>query len=149
MFNQNREIMKKYFALIFGFSVGVVLAQNPEVLVVPDVGYLIDNFGLLMVTFAGIAAIASFIGEFLIRVLKSTKKIVKIIIVFVLAIGLSFLAKVLNMGDYANMLWWQVGIWGLLSGAASAGVRGTNLLFLKSVVDFVIGLLLQKEPKEA
>jgi len=143
--------MKKFFVLFIGLLflfVGALFAQVTEVPVIPDVSYLIDNFGLLMATFAGIAAIASFVGEFFIRLIKSTKDIVKIIIVFVLAIGLSFLAKVLNMGDYANMIWWQICIWGLLSGATSAGVRGTNLLFLKSVVEFLIGLILQKEPKE-
>lgn len=143
--------MKKYFVLIFGLlflSVGIVLAQDPEIPEIPDVEYLIANFGVLMAVFTGIAAIATFIGEFVIRLIKATKKTVKIVIVFVLAIGLSFLAKVLSMGDYGLMLWWQVGIWGLLSGAAAAGVRGTNLLFLKSVVEFVIGLILSKEPKE-
>ena len=143
--------MKKYFVLVFGllfFSIGMVLAQDPEVPVIPDLGFLVENFGALMATFAGIAAISSFIGEFFIRLIKSTSKVLKIVIVFVLAIGLSFLAKVLNMGDYADMVWWMVCIWGLLSGATSAGMRGTNLLFLKSVVEFVIGLILAKEPKE-
>jgi len=143
--------MKKYFVFIIGLlflCVGIVLAQDPEVPVIPDVEYLIANFGALMGVFTGIAAIAMFIGEFIIRLIKATKKIVKIIIVFVLAIGLSFLAKVLSMGDYGIMLWWQVLFWGLLSGTAAAGVRGTNLLFLKSVVEFVIGLILSKEPKE-
>ena len=143
--------MKKYFVLIIGllfFCVGAIMAQDPEVPDIPDVEYLIANFGALMAVFTGIAAISTFIGEFVIRLIKVTKKVVKIVIVFVLAIGLSFLAKVLSMGDYGLMLWWQVGIWGLLSGAAAAGVRGTNLLFLKSVVEFVIGLILSKEPKE-
>jgi hypothetical protein len=141
--------MMKRLMMLFGMLVLLfipILAQG-EVPVIPDMDYLVSNFGALMLTFAGIAAIASFIGEFFIRLIKSTKNLVKIIIVFILAIGLSFLAKVLSMGDYAIMVWWQVGLWGLLSGATASGLRGTNLLFFKSVVEFVIGLILQKEPK--
>jgi hypothetical protein len=143
--------MKKYFVLIFGMlflSVGIVLAQDPEIPEIPDVQYLIANFNTLMLTFTGIAAIATFLGEFFIRLIKATKKYVKIAFVLVIGVGLTFLSGVIfKNGDYAVMIWWQKIFWGLLSGAAAAGLRGTNLLWVKSAVEFVIGLLLKKEPK--
>ena len=143
--------MKKYFVFIFGLlflCMGMVLAQDPEVPVIPDVDYLIGNFGVLMGTFLGVAAIASFFGEMLIRLFKMTGKIGKIVVVFILAIVLSFLGGLINVGYLAEAPWWQIGIWGMMSGAVAAGLRGTNLLFFKSVVEFLIGLILQKEPTE-
>ena len=145
--------MKRYLFFVFAFlfiGAGLVLAQeNGEVPEIPDVQYLVANFGVLMLTFTGIAAISTFVAELLIRLIKTTKKFVKIIIVLFLGVGLSFLSGLIfKNGDYALMLWWQKIFWGLLSGAAASGIRGQNLLFLKSIVEFVIGLILQKEPKE-
>ena len=143
--------MKKYFLIIFGLLflfVGIVLAQDPEVPVIPDVNYLVSNFGILMGTAVGIAAIASFLGEGLVRLLKMTGKVGKIVVVMVLAVALSFIGGLINIGYLAEAPWWQTGIWGLFSGVVAAGLRGTNLLFFKSIVEFLIGLILKKEPKE-
>lgn len=137
-----------FFGLVF-LMIPVLAQGDSEVPVIPDVEYLIANFGILMLTFTGIAAVASFIAEFFIRILKSTKKWIKIALVLFFSVALSFLSGLLfKEGDYAIMVWWQKILWGLLSGAAAAGIRDHNLLFLKSVVEFVIGLLLKKEPKE-
>jgi len=145
--------MKRYLFLMIAFlfvGIGMIFAQqNGEVPEIPDVQYLVANFGVLMLTFTGIAAIATFAAEFFIRLLKTTKKVVKIVIVMILGVGLSFLSGlVFKGGDYAAMLWWQKIFWGLLSGAAASGIRGQNLLFLKSIVEFLIGLILKKEPSE-
>ena len=144
------RIMKKVMFLIVGLLLilaAPLFAQDvPDI---PDVQYLIANFGALMLTYTGIAAISSFAAEFLIRLLKATKKYVKVMLVMVFGVGLTFLSGlVFKEGDYALMVWWQKIFWGLLSGAAAAGLRGGNLLFVKSVVDWVIGLLLKKEPSE-
>lgn len=138
-------------SLILLAGTGIVLAQDGEVPDIPDVDYLVGNFGLLMLTFTGIAAISSFVAEFVIRLLKTTKKGVKIALVLVFGVGLSFLSGLIfKNGDYALMVWWEKIFWGLLSGAAASGLRGTNLLFVKSVVEFLIGVLLglKKEPTE-
>lgn len=143
-------MMKKYFVLIFGLMflfVGAVLAQD-EVPIIPDVDYLITNFGILMATAVGIAAIASFLGEALVRWFKMTGKVGKIVVVMILAIVLSFVGSLVNIGYLALAPWWQTGIWGIFSGVVAAGLRGTNLLFFKSIVEFLIGLILSKEPKE-
>ena len=123
--------------------------ENGELPEIPDVQYLVANFGVLMLTFTGIAAISSFLAEFFIRLVKTTSKYVKIAFVLVMGVGLTFLSGLIfKEGDYALMIWWQKILWGLLSGAAAAGLRGTNLLWVKSMVEFVIGLLLKKEPSE-
>ena len=125
------------------------MAQDPEIPEIPDVQHLVANFGTLMLTFTGIAAVATFLAELFIRVIKTTKKAVKIAFVMVVGVGLTFLSGlVFKNGDYAIMIWWQKVLWGLLAGATAAGLRGTNLLWVKSMVEFVIGLLLKKEPIE-
>jgi len=143
--------MKKSFVVLVFLLIGAVglLAQDPEVPVIPDVQYLIANFGVLMLTFTGIAAISTFVAELFIRLIKATKKFVKVVIVMILGVGLTFLSGLIfKDGDYAIMIWWQKVFWGLLAGAAASGVRGQNLLFLKSIVEYLIGLILSKEPKE-
>jgi len=142
--------MKKLM-LLLGFLVLLIVPvfSRSDVPVIPDVEYLIANFGILMLTFTGIAAIATFLAELFIRVVKTTKKAVKIAFVLVMGVGLTFLSAVIfKEGDYVAMLWWQKVFWGLLSGAAAAGLRSTNLLWVKAAVEFLIGLILKKEPKE-
>lgn len=141
--------MKRLIALFTFLIIGAIaiLAQTDPP-VIPDTEYLISNFGILMATAIGVAAIASFIGELLVRWFKMTGKVGKIIVVMILAIGISFLGGVINIGYLAASPWWQTGIWGIFSGVVAAGLRGTNLLFFKSVVEFLIGLILSKEPKE-
>ena len=137
--------------MLFGFLVLLiipVLAQVGEVIVIPDTEYLISNFGILMGTFFGIAAIATFVGEILVRLFKMTGKVGKITVVMILAVAVSFLGSCINVGYLAEAPWYEVGVWGLLSGVSAAGLRGTNFLFVKSVVEFLVGLILQKEPKE-
>ena len=135
--------------MLFGMLLlGMIPILGQEVPEIPDAEYLVANFSVLMLTFTGIAAIASFIAEFFIRLFKTPNKYVKIGFVIVASIGLSFLSGLIfKDGDYAVMIWWEKIFWGALSGAAAAGLRGTNLLWVKSVVEFVIGLLLKKEPK--
>ena len=141
--------MKRLIALFTFLIIGAIaiLAQTDPP-VIPDTEYLISNFGILMATAIGVAAIASCIGELLVRWFKMTGKVGKIIVVMILAIGISFLGGVINIGYLAASPWWQTGIWGIFSGVVAAGLRGTNLLFFKSVVEFLIGLILSKEPKE-
>ena len=138
--------MKRFFALFTILILGsiAILAQvDPPV--IPDTEYLISNFGILMATAVGVAAIASFIGEFFVRLFKMSGKVGKIIVVMILAIALSFLGSLINVGYLAEAPWWQTCIWGVFSGVVAAGLRGTNLLFFKSVVEFLIGLILSKE----
>jgi hypothetical protein len=104
--------------------------------------------GTLMFSYLGIAAIASFVGEAIIRIIKATKKVVKVIVIMILGIALSFLGQIINVGYLADSVWWQTALWGILSGAAANGIRSSNLIFFKSVVDFIIGLILDREPKE-
>ena len=142
--------MKKLM-LLLGFLallIVPVLSQDPEVPVIPDVGYLITNFGVLMASYLGIAAIASFAGEALIRVFKMTKKLWKVVVILVLGVALSIVGSIVNLGYLAEAPIWQAAIWGVLSGGIAAGLRSGNVLFFKSIVEFVIGLLLKKEPAE-
>ena len=142
--------MKKRMLLLIGLLVlmiAPVLSQG-EMIVIPDWAYLYDNFGILMGTYLGLAAIASFVGEIVIRLFNTTKKVLKVFIVMFLAVGLAFLGSLINVGFLAEAAWWQAGLWGLLAGAAANGLQSGNLLFFKSVIEFFIGLMLSKEAKE-
>jgi len=140
----------KRLMLFIGFMallIVPVLSQE-EVPVIPDWAYLYDNFGLLMATYLGIAAIASFAGEILVRLFKLIVKWQKVVVIMVLGVGVSFLGSLINVGYLAEASWWQTGLWGLLSGAIACGLRSGNILFFKSIVEFIISLLLPKEPTE-
>lgn len=134
------------FALLF-LPIIAIFAQG-EIPTIPDWQHLYDNFGTLMFSYLGVAAIASFVGEVVVRVIKTEGKVGKVIVVMVLSIAISFLGQIINVGYLAESVWWQTALWGVLSGAAANGLRSGNLLFFKSIVDFVIGLILSKEPKE-
>lgn len=140
----------KRLMMLFGFLVLCIVSvfSQVEVPVIPDWEFLYSNFGTLMATFLGVAAIASFLGEALIRIFKTTVKAWKVVVVLFLGVGLSFLGGVVNIGYLAEASWWQISLWGLLSGAAACGLKSGNILFFKSIVEFVIGLILSKEPKE-
>lgn len=140
--------MKKlilFFALLMGFAFFPLFGQ--EVPVIPDWEYLYGNFGTLMATFLGVAAIASFVGEILIRLFKMTKKLWKVIVIMILGVGISSLGNLINVGYLAASPWWQTGLWGLLSGVAACGLKSGNILFFKTIVEFIIGLVLSKETK--
>jgi len=141
-----RTFLLFFFALLL-LPAAIVLGQD-EIPTIPDWQYLYDNFGTLMFSYLGVAAIASFVGEAVVRIIKATGKAVKVIVIMVLAIALSFLGQIINVGYLAESVWWQTSLWGVLSGAAANGLRSSNLIFFKSVVDFIIGLILSKEPKE-
>jgi hypothetical protein len=141
---------KIYFAFVLVLLMAPVMAifGQDEVPTIPDWSYLYENFGTLMFSYLGIAAIATFIGEILVRLLKATKKFIKVIVVMIVAVVVAFIGQFTDVGFLADSVWYQTALWGLLAGAAANGVRSGNLLFFKSVVDFILGLILNKEPKE-
>jgi len=139
--------MKKFLFLVLAFllvGAGVLIAQ--DVVVPTDWQDLYDNYGVFFATYLGIAGVATFLGEPVIRLLKLTVKWQKVAVVSVIAIAVSFFGQFANVGYLADSIWWQTLIWGATAAAAAAGVRSANLLFIKSVVDFIIDLIIKKEP---
>ena len=134
----------KGFLLMFLLMIPLVslIAQD----IVNDWQDLYDNYEIFLATFLGVAAIATFLGEYVIRLLKFVKKFWKVTVVILLAVGTSFLGNWINVGYLAEASWWETLIWGGLSAATASGLRSTNLLFVKSIVDFVIGFIKSKEP---
>lgn len=130
------------FVLFAAFFALPIFSQD-----VPDSWQdLYDNYAAFFGTYLGIAGVAMFLGEYVIRLLKLTVKFQKVVVVVLLSIGISFLASVINIGYLAESVWYETLLWGALSAAAAAGLRSTNLLFAKTIVDFIIGLIAQKEP---
>jgi len=137
-----KRFMLFFTLLIFG--TGLLVAQVVE----PPTDWLdlYQNYGAFFGTYLGIAGVASFLGEYVIRLLKFSVRWQKVTVVVVLSIGLSFLAMGINIGYLAEAVWYEAALWGALSAAAAAGLRSSNLLFFKTVVDFIIGYLKSKEP---
>lgn len=124
-----------------------ILAQN----VVPPSSWqdLYDNYGIFFATYLGIAGIAMFLGEIVIRLLKLAIKWQKVVAVFALSIAVSFIGSyVLNIGYLIDASWWETLLWGALSGIAANGIFSGNIMFLKSLVEWLIGFILSKEPIE-
>ncbi len=133
------------FGLLALFTLPI-LAQD----VVPPSSWqdLYDNYGIFFSTYLGIAGIAMFLGEIVIRLLKLAIKWQKVTAVFILAMAVSLVGNyVLNIGYLADITWWETLLWGALSGVAANGFFSGNIMFLKSLVEWLIGFILSKEPK--
>jgi len=133
--------------LFFGFLMLLITPIFAQVVEVPaDWQDLYDNYGIYFATYLGIAGIAAFLGEYLIRLLKLATKLQKVTAVWLVAIAVSFFGMLVNIGYLAEATWWETLFWGALSGLAANGIWSSNLLFLKTVVEFLIGLIKTKQP---
>jgi len=146
MFNQNKSIMKKRMLLFIGFLALFLVPVFSQELPA-DWLDLYENYGVFFGTYLGIAGIALFLGEYVIRLLNLKEKFQKVIAVWVLAVGVSFLGMVINIGFLAEANWYETLLWGLLAGVAANGIWSSNLAFLKTIVEFLIGLIKAKEVK--
>lgn len=137
--------MRKKILLFLLIAITPLLLFAQEIVQPENWLDLYENYGVFFGTYLGVAGIATFIGEYVIRLLKLDSTLQKITVVVLLAIGFSFLGMAINIGYLAEATWWETIIWGGLSAATAAGLRSGNILFIKSIVDFVIGFLKSKE----
>ena len=138
--------MKKLILIVLALLPITLMAQN----VVPPSDWqdLYDNYEVFFATYLGIAGIAMFIGEIGIRLLKLVIRWQKVTAIFVLAMATSLIGNyVFNIGYLAEATWWETLLWGALSGVAANGFFSGNIMFLKSLVEWLIGFILSKEPK--
>ena len=116
-----------------------------DVILPPDWSDLYNNYGIYFATAGGVAGIAAFLGELVIRYLKFDLKWQKVTTVWVLAIVASLAgAFVFNVGYLAEANWWETLIWGAFSGLLANGIWSSNALFLKSILEFFVGLIKAK-----
>lgn len=131
---------------MFLLLIPVVNLFAQEIPIISDWQDLYDNYGIFFATYLGVAGIATFLAELLIRYLQAIKKFWKVTLVVILAVLVSFFGNWINVGYLGEATWWETLLWGGLSAAAASGLRSTNLLFAKTIVDFVVGLIKSKEP---
>lgn len=106
---------------------------------------LYDNYPVFFATSGGIAGIAMFLGELVQRVLKITVKWQKIAVVWVISVIAALAGSfVLNVGYLAEASWWETGIWGLFIGLIANGIWSSNIAFIKSILEFFVGLIKAK-----
>ena len=138
--------MKKVlFLLVLLIAPFALLAQD-TIPIPDDFGDLVSNYGTFFATYLGLAGIAMFLGEFVIRILKVAVKWQKVVIVFAIALIGAVVSNVGNFGFLAEANWWETVLWGALSGVAANGLFSGNWLWLKTLVEMVIGFL-KKEPE--
>jgi hypothetical protein len=137
--------MKHLLSLLVLLLVGTVVAIAQDVVIPPDWADLYENYGVYFATAGGIAGIAAFLGELVIRYAKLAVKWQKIAVVWVLAVVASYVgAFVFNVGYLAEASWWEAGIWGVFSGLLANGIWSSNALFLKSILEFFVDLIKAK-----
>ena len=133
------------FALVMIPFVGLF----SQVVIPEDWKDLYDNYAVFFATAGGVAGIAMLLGELVIRLLKVTKKVIKIVLVWVLAVAASFAgAFVLKVGYLAEASLWETAIWGVFSGLIANGIWSTNLAFIKTFLEFIVGLIKAKVEAE-
>lgn len=107
---------------------------------------LYQNYGVFLATAAGVAGIAMFISEIVVRLLNILVKWQKVAITWVLAIAASLVGNyVLNVGYLAEATWWETLIWGVFSGLLANGIWSSNTAFIKSILEFVVNLIKSKQ----
>jgi len=141
--------MKKRILLLIGL-LGLVLFPvfGQDVPVPTDWQDLYANYGQFFANYLGVAGIAMFLGALLIRIFNAEKRIVKIVIIWALAIAVSFVGMLVHIGYLAEAAWWEALLWGALSGLVANGIWSTNTAFLKTIVEFLINLIKSKPAKE-
>lgn len=138
--------VKHLLSLLVLLLVGTVVAIAQDVVIPPDWADLYDNYGVYFATAGGIAGIAAFLGELVIRYTKLAIKWQKVAVVWVVAVATAFVgAFVLNVGFLAEANWWETAVWGVFSGLLANGIWSANALFLKSILEFFIGLIKAKQ----
>lgn len=137
--------MKKVILFLIILFTGLNLFGQ-EVVPPESWGDLYENYGTFFLTYLGVAGIAMFLGEYVIRLLKATVKWQKVVLVTILAVGVSFVGNLINIGYLAEATWWETILWGLLSGIVASGIWSGNILWLKSALEYLISFLKKKIP---
>jgi hypothetical protein len=141
------NVFKVFLSLVLLMVVGIVAFGQTTVPTIPDWTDLYENYGVYFATAGGIAGIAMFLGELVIRVLKLAVKWQKVAIIWVLSVVASFVgAFVLNVGYLAEATWWETVIWGVFSGLLANGIWSSNVAFIKSILEFLVELIKAKIP---
>jgi len=135
--------MKKLIFLIPMLLFGMVLfAQDPEV--PADIVDLLSNLETFLGTLAGLAGTTIFLAAVLIKLIKTDKRWLKLVVGFVTAIILSAITNVANFGLFAESTWLAT----LLYGAGLGFVAGSlvDIPTMKILVELVLQLIQFKKP---
>jgi hypothetical protein len=136
----------KQFVLFFLLLLPFASLFGQEIPVPSDWQDLYQNYGLFLATAGGVAGIAMFVGEIIVRLLNLAIKWQKVAIVWVLAIVASVVGNyVLNVGYLGEAIWWETLVWGAFSGLLANGIWSSNTGFIKSILEFVINLIKSKQ----
>jgi len=114
--------MKKLimFALALLMFPILIFAQDPEV--PTNWTEVIANFNGWFATLAGIAAVTVFIAGFVNTLLKITKKIGKQIVAWLIAIILTVIGNLLNLGFMSEFPWLTTILYGFAAGLVANGM---------------------------
>jgi len=132
--------MKKYFVIAFLMLLcGVVTGQVVDSLVVAPIVVPAEpitfDFTAWVATLTSVASAAVFLGAFVIKLFKVTVSIWKQVIVWGVAIVLTFLGNLLNIGFAANFPWLTTAVYGLAAGLVANGIF--DIKTVQTLLDFL------------
>jgi hypothetical protein len=118
--------MKKMLFVLLLFIPVALFGQDVE----PPAswGDVINNFNGWFATLAGIAAVTVFIASAVTQLFKVTKKLVKQIIAWLIAIALTLLGNLLNIGFMTDFPWLTTLAYGFAAGLVANGFFDVNMV---------------------
>ena len=128
------------FVMFLMFLSAMIYAQVDSTGTTPGQPFTFD-FNAWVATLSTVAATAVFLGAFLIQIFKVTVKIWKQIIVWLVAIALTVLGNLFNIGFASDFPWLTTIIYGLASGLVANGI------FDIGTVQGILAFLKLKEKK--
>ena len=129
------------FVLFLMILSTMIYAQVDSTGVTPGQPFSFD-FNAWVATLSTVAATAVFVGAFFIQVFKVTVKIWKQVIVWLVAIALTILGNLLNIGFAAEFPWLTTIVYGFASGLVANGI------FDIGTVQGILTFLKLKEKKD-
>lgn len=128
-----KKVMFALFLIILSFPVVAQVADSTGVTPGQPMSF---DFNTWVATLSSVAAAAVFLGAAVIKLFKVEVSIWKQVIVWVVAIALTFLGNLFNVGFAADFPWLTTAIYGFASGLVANGIFDINtvqgiLTFLK------------------
>lgn len=105
---------------------------------------LITQLNVYMGSLAGIAAMSAFLGSLILGLFKPPKGFVRMIIVWVISIGIMLLSNAFNFGFAAEFTWLACILYGLGAGLAANGL--STVAVVHTILEFIEAIFKKKEP---
>lgn len=104
---------------------------------------LLTNLNMYLGSMVGVAAASTFLGALINGLLKVTKKFIRQLVVWLIAIAALIITNLVNIGYAAEFTLWQSLLHGLGAGLVANGIFDVPIV--KAIMDFIEGLFNKTE----